>query len=83
MIGLPCKMNFFLSREKSYSRKLNEIFLALKIEQELTKEEILNWLDLVKNHESALQDGLLRHMGNLVQHSLVHAIRIAIFTHAP
>lgn len=33
--------NFFLSREKSYLRKVNEIFLALKIEQELTKDEIL------------------------------------------
>lgn len=33
--------NFFLTNEKSYLRKLNEIFLALKIEQELTKDEIL------------------------------------------
>ena len=33
--------NFFLSREKTYLRKLNEIFLALKIEGELSKQEIL------------------------------------------
>ena len=33
--------NFFLSREKTYLRKLTEIFLALKIERHLTKEEIL------------------------------------------
>ena len=33
--------NFFLSREKSYMRKLNEIFLAFKIERELSKNEIL------------------------------------------
>jgi penicillin-binding protein 1A len=33
--------NFFLSREKTYLRKLNEIILALQIEQILTKEEIL------------------------------------------
>ena len=33
--------NFFLSREKSYMRKLNEIFLAFRIERELSKNEIL------------------------------------------
>ena len=33
--------NFFLSREKTYIRKLNEILLALKIEREFTKDEIL------------------------------------------
>jgi len=33
--------NFFLSREKTYFRKLSEIFLALKIDHELTKQEIL------------------------------------------
>jgi penicillin-binding protein 1A len=33
--------NFFLSREKTYLRKLTEIFLALKIERHLSKQEIL------------------------------------------
>ena len=33
--------NFFLSFEKTYVRKLKEIFLALKIERELSKQEIL------------------------------------------
>ena len=33
--------NFFLSPEKTYRRKLNEILLALKIEGELSKEKIL------------------------------------------
>ncbi|RKF21349.1 penicillin-binding protein 1A [Alginatibacterium sediminis] len=33
--------NFFLSNEKTYVRKIKEIFLALKIEQELSKDEIL------------------------------------------
>jgi len=33
--------NFFLSREKTYLRKLNEILLALKIEKELSKQDIL------------------------------------------
>ncbi|MGH8646215.1 MAG: penicillin-binding protein 1A, partial [Gammaproteobacteria bacterium] len=32
--------NFFLSREKTYQRKLNEILLALKIERELSKQAI-------------------------------------------
>ncbi|MBI2970478.1 MAG: penicillin-binding protein 1A [Gammaproteobacteria bacterium] len=40
-ITMQVARNFFLSREKSYLRKLNEIFLALKIEQELSKPEIL------------------------------------------
>ena len=33
--------NFYLSRKKTYTRKLSEIFLALRIEKELTKQEIL------------------------------------------
>jgi len=33
--------NFFLSPEYSFSRKLTEIFLALKMERELSKDEIL------------------------------------------
>ena len=33
--------NFFLSPEKLYSRKLTEIFIALSIEQELDKDQIL------------------------------------------
>ena len=40
-ITMQVARNFFLSREKSYIRKINEIFLALKIERELSKDEIL------------------------------------------
>jgi len=40
-ITMQVARNFFLSSEKTYLRKLSEILLALKIEQELTKEEIL------------------------------------------
>lgn len=40
-ITMQVARNFFLSREKTYLRKLNEILLALKIEQEITKKEIL------------------------------------------
>ncbi len=40
-ITMQVARNFFLSREKTYLRKLNEILLALKIERELSKQEIL------------------------------------------
>jgi len=40
-ITMQVARNFYLSREKTYLRKLNEIFLALKIEKELSKETIL------------------------------------------
>ncbi len=40
-ITMQVARNFFLSREKTYLRKLTEIFLALKIERQLTKQEIL------------------------------------------
>lgn len=40
-ITMQVARNFFLSSEKSYLRKINEIFLAMKIERELSKDEIL------------------------------------------
>ncbi len=40
-ITMQVARNFFLSREKTYTRKLNEILLALKIERNLSKQEIL------------------------------------------
>ena len=40
-ITMQVARNFFLSREKTYLRKLNEILLALKIEDELSKQQIL------------------------------------------
>ena len=40
-ITMQVARNFFLGREKTYVRKLNEILLALKIEREFTKDEIL------------------------------------------
>jgi penicillin-binding protein 1A len=40
-ITMQVARNFFLSREKTYLRKLSEIFLAVEIEQQLTKEEII------------------------------------------
>jgi penicillin-binding protein 1A len=41
-ITMQVARNFFLSNEKTYLRKLNEIILALQIEQKLSKEEILS-----------------------------------------
>lgn len=40
-ITMQVARNFFLGREKTYVRKLNEILLALKIEEELSKDDIL------------------------------------------
>jgi penicillin-binding protein 1A len=40
-ITMQVARNFFLGREKTYVRKINEILLALKIEKELTKDDIL------------------------------------------
>jgi penicillin-binding protein 1A len=40
-ITMQVARNIFLTSEKTYLRKLSEIFLALKIEHQLSKEEIL------------------------------------------
>ncbi|BAU46630.1 peptidase [Sulfurifustis variabilis] len=40
-ITMQVARNFFLSPEKTYTRKLREILLAFKIERELSKDEIL------------------------------------------
>jgi penicillin-binding protein 1A len=40
-ITMQVARNFFLSRDRTYTRKITEIFLALRIERELTKDEIL------------------------------------------
>jgi penicillin-binding protein 1A len=40
-ITMQVARNFYLTRKKTYTRKLSEIFLALRIEAELSKPEIL------------------------------------------
>jgi penicillin-binding protein 1A len=40
-ITMQLARNFFLTRERTYERKIREIFLALQIERELSKEQIL------------------------------------------
>ena len=46
-ITMQVARNFFLSREKTFSRKLNEMLLAFKIEHNLSKDQIL---ELYINH---------------------------------
>lgn len=41
-ITMQVARNFFLTRKKTITRKLREIFLALEIENKLTKQEILS-----------------------------------------
>ena len=41
-ITMQVARNFFLSRRQEFTRKFNEILLALQIEKELTKQEILS-----------------------------------------
>ncbi len=40
-ITMQVARNFFLSSQKTYSRKINEMLLALKIDRELSKDKIL------------------------------------------
>ncbi|PHH58064.1 penicillin-binding protein 1A [Coxiella burnetii] len=40
-ITMQVARNFFLTRKKTYTRKINEILLALKIDKELSKDKIL------------------------------------------
>ncbi|MCH9769886.1 MAG: transglycosylase domain-containing protein, partial [Gammaproteobacteria bacterium] len=40
-ITMQVARNFFLSREKTYTRKIKEILLALKIDRELSKDKVL------------------------------------------
>ncbi len=41
-ITMQVARNFFLSRDKTYTRKLREVLLAFRLEQMLSKEEILS-----------------------------------------
>ncbi len=40
-ITMQVARNFFLTRKKTFARKLNEVLLAIKIEEELPKDKIL------------------------------------------
>ena len=41
-ITMQVARNFYLTRDQTYSRKIKEIFLAIRLEQVLSKEEILS-----------------------------------------
>ena len=41
-ITMQVARNFFLTREKTYTRKLREVFLALRIDRELSKQDVLD-----------------------------------------
>lgn len=41
-ITMQVARNFFLTRDKTYIRKINEIFLSLKIEKQLSKQDIMS-----------------------------------------
>ncbi|OOZ42294.1 peptidase [Solemya pervernicosa gill symbiont] len=86
-ITMQVARNFFLSREKTYLRKINEILLALKIERELSKTDILE-LYLNKIYlgnraygvEAAAQVYYGKHIGEL---SLAQIAMIAGLPKAP
>ena len=40
-ITMQVARNFFLTREKTYTRKIKEVLLALKIDRELSKDKVL------------------------------------------
>lgn len=70
-ITMQVARNFFLSREKTYVRKLNEIFLALKIERELSKQEILElYLNKIYfgNRAHGIQAAAEVYYGTEIQH---------------
>ncbi len=86
-ITMQVARNFFLSREKTYLRKLNEIFLALKIEGELSKEDILslylNKIYLGKRAYGAAAAAQVYYGKNLSELSLSELAMIAGLPKAP
>ncbi len=86
-ITMQVAKNFFLSRERTFTRKFNEIFLAIQIEQSLSKNEILE-LYLNKIYlgnraygvHAAAQVYYGKHIANL---SLAEAAMIAGLPKAP
>ncbi len=79
--------NFFLSPEKTYARKLNEILLALKIESELSKEKILelyfNQIYFGKRAYGIVAAAQIYYDKSLLDLSLAQAAMIAGLPQAP
>lgn len=86
-ITMQVARNFFLTSEKTYLRKLTEIFLALKIERELTKEQILElYLNKIYMGQRAYGIGAAAHVyygSTLDQLSVAQIAMIAGLPKAP
>jgi len=65
-ITMQLARNFYLSREKTFGRKLNEIFLALKIEQQLSKDKKFIWAIVPMGWQRLLGCIMARHWTTLV-----------------
>ena len=62
-ITMQVARNFFLTREKVIGRKLNEVMLSLKIENALSKDEILElYMNCLLYTSPSPRDGLLSRM---------------------
>jgi penicillin-binding protein 1A len=86
-ITMQVAKNYYLSPERTLRRKLTEIFLARKIEQTLTKEEILtlyvNKIFLGKNAYGIAAAARVYYNKNLNQLSLAEMAMIAGLPKAP
>ena len=91
-ITMQVARNFFLSKEKTYSRKINEILLALKIEALLSKNQILElYLNKIfLGHRAyGIAAGARNYYGknlnelNLAQFAMLAALPKAPSTHNP
>lgn len=86
-ITMQVARNFFLSSKKTYSRKLNEILLALKIEGELSKEKILelylNKIYLGKRAYGIVAAAQVYYNKSLLDLTLAQAAMIAGLPKAP
>jgi penicillin-binding protein 1A len=86
-ITMQVARNFFLNREKTYTRKLTEIFLAFKIERELTKDEIfelyLNKIYLGQRAYGVSAAAQVYYGGDLESLSLAQMAMIAGLPKAP
>ncbi len=86
-ITMQVARNFFLTTEKTYSRKLNEILLALKIERDLDKKTIfelyLNKIYLGKRAYGVVAAAQVYYGKTLEELTLAQAAMIAGLPKAP
>ncbi|MCF8999026.1 penicillin-binding protein 1A [Acinetobacter nectaris] len=86
-ITMQVAKNYYLSPERTLKRKLTEVFLARKLEQNLSKEEILslyvNKIFLGKNAYGIAAAAKIYYNKNLTQLSLAQMAMIAGLPKAP